>query len=135
MNGLETRMLAAAENQTRHLRNISENLERLVDLLEKRFEEDPVMAREEQFEKALAAVMDGRENKKPDPVCNKHGNEPEQPKDEFTRPCPVCKTTEHLEVEVHDLCWTVCCNKCYKVRGPYCNDRETAIAAWNSDKE
>lgn len=124
MNGLETRMLAAAENQTRHLRNISENLERLVDLLEKQFTENPVMAMEGQFEKNLSAAMNDNE-----------ANEPEQPKDEFTRPCPVCKTTEHLEVEVHDLCWTVCCNGCYKIRGPYCNDRETAIAAWNSDKE
>lgn len=49
-----------------------------------------------------------------------------------TRKCPKCDTVDFLELEVHDSCWTVCCNKCFHVRGPYCNTPEQAVDEWNS---
>jgi Zn ribbon nucleic-acid-binding protein len=49
-----------------------------------------------------------------------------------TRKCPNCDTVDFLELEVHDSCWTVCCTKCFRVRGPYCNTPEEAVDEWNS---
>jgi hypothetical protein len=50
--------------------------------------------------------------------------------------CPVCNTNHDLQIEVHDSCYTVCCNNCLMngngfVRGPYSMTAEEAIKEWN----
>lgn len=48
----------------------------------------------------------------------------------ITDKCPKCKS-DKLQLEVHDSCWTVCCQNCFAVRGKYCDTPEEAVESWN----